>query len=197
MNISIGFDPGIDTGGIAVLPVDDKSKLKTYMTPRLPSRKVVGKTVKGDIDICKMFSIVLEAAKEIHDNGGGNLLIIYEDVHNIKNSSSKSNFSFGNRKGEICGMAYAASESIPMIYNDVHVIVDKVYSTVWQKHSVDFRDKKMGGWKSDTKYSSIKTALRLFPGHSFTKERGKVPQDGMTDAALIALYGADAILSSL
>lgn len=196
MNIVVGFDPGVATGGIAVLT--ENRKLTTYMTPRTPSKKVCGRTVQGGIDVNSMCDIVLAAAREVHNAGGGNLLLIHEDVHNIKGSSSGSNFSFGQRKGEIYGLSCAMEVAIPRIYPDVNIIVDAVYSKTWQKHSVDYMDKEFKPYgKTDTKYSSINTAMRLFPDHSFTKERGKVPQDGMTDATLIAVYGMDNIISRL
>lgn len=198
MDISIGFDPGIDTGGIAVLSRDNYSDLQTCMTPREPSQTIHGKKVLGSIDLPAMFQIIMEAARKIYIDGGGTLLLIYEDVHNIKGSSSGSNFSFGERKGEIRGLVYAAKEAVCRIYSSVNVVVDKVYSKKWQQHSIDFTDKKLKTTgKSDTKFNSIAAAQRLFPGHSFTKPRGKVPQDGMTDAALIALYGVEVVIPKL
>lgn len=189
MDISIGIDPGISTGGIAVLPVHDYSKLQTYMTPRLPTKKVGNRRIEGDIDLEKISGIMMDAAKTISENNGGNLIIVYEDVHNIHGVSSKSNFSFGCRKGEIIGIASAIKSVMPIIYQNVDVVVHGVYSITWQKSFVDYRDKRIKDGKSDTKFSSIQCAMRIFPEHSFTKERGTVPQDGMTDAALIALYG--------
>lgn len=195
MDISIGIDPGVSTSGIAVLPVHNHSKLETYMTPRKPTRKIGNRRIEGDIDLEKISSIIMDTAKTISENKGGNLIIVYEDVHNIHGVSSKSNFSFGSRKGEIIGIASAVKTVMPMIYPDVNVVIHAVYSTTWQKSFVDYRDKRIKNGKFDTKFSSIQCAMRLFPGHSFTKERGTVPQDGMTDAALIALYGAGLDLS--
>lgn len=41
MNISIGIDPGIDTGGLSMIP--ENGDIKVIMTPRI--------SVKGDIDL--------------------------------------------------------------------------------------------------------------------------------------------------
>lgn len=193
MDITIGIDPGIETGGIAILP-EDNSRIVTMMTPRLPSITVAGKTKKGGIDVNKISKIMLDIMMEVHESGGGTLVIVYEDVHNIKGSSSASNFAFGCRKGEIAGAATTVQEIARMLYYDTKVVVEPVYSTTWQKHCIDFTDKVIKSGKTDTKASSISCALRKFPDHSFAKGKGKVPQDGMTDAALIALYGKEVVL---
>ena len=52
MNISIGIDPGIDTGGLAMIP--ENGEIKVIMTPRI--------SAKGDIDLRAISSFFLDAA---------------------------------------------------------------------------------------------------------------------------------------
>ena len=55
MNISIGIDPGIDTGGLAMIP--ENGEIKVIMTPRI--------SAKGDIDLRAISSFFLDAADKI------------------------------------------------------------------------------------------------------------------------------------
>lgn len=194
MKISIGIDPGLDTGGLAMLT--EEMNLMTIMTPRQPSRKVKNKTVKGDIDLDGITNFIMEGVRMLADNYPDNkneLHIFYEDVHSLFKSSASGNFSFGERKGEIRGIANAIKVICSDIYPNVDVYVDAVYSTIWQKEVIHFSDKVMSGGKVDTKATSINAAKRWFPNYKFTKEKGQKDQDGMTDATLIALYGLKTI----
>lgn len=65
MNISIGIDPGIDTGGLSMIP--ENGEVKVIMTPRI--------SVKGDIDLRAISSFFLDAADKIQEKGGGTLAI--------------------------------------------------------------------------------------------------------------------------
>lgn len=188
MKIFIGIDPGLDTGGMAMLT--ENMSLYAIMTPRFPSTKIKNKTVKGDIDLESMTRFIMDSLN-IRDNNSEHtdIYILYEDVHALFKSSSSGNFSFGERKGEVRGIAYASKVFIENMFQDVTVHVEAVYSTKWQKEVVHFADKVMTNGKVDTKASSINAAQRWFPNYKFTKDRGTVIQDGMTDASLIALYG--------
>lgn len=188
MKIFIGIDPGLDTGGMAILKED--MSLFTIMTPRYPSKKIKNKTVMGDIDLESMTRFVLQPLDLVSSEDEElDIHILYEDVHSLFKSSSSGNFSFGCRKGEVRGIAYACKTFIKMSNKNAKVEVIPVYSTTWQKEVVHFADKVMDGGKVDTKATSINAARRWFPDYKFTKGRGSVIQDGMTDAALIALYG--------
>ena len=66
MNISIGIDPGIDTGGLSMIP--ENGEVKVIMTPRI--------SVKGDIDLRAISSFFLDAADKIQEKGGGTLASI-------------------------------------------------------------------------------------------------------------------------
>ena len=61
MNIAIGIDPGIDTGGLSMIP--ENGEVKVIMTPRI--------SVKGDIDLRAISSFFLDAADKIQEKGGG------------------------------------------------------------------------------------------------------------------------------
>ena len=63
MNIAIGIDPGIDTGGLAMIP--ENGEVKVIMTPRI--------SAKGDIDLRAISSFLLDAADKIKEGGGGTL----------------------------------------------------------------------------------------------------------------------------
>ena len=65
MNIAIGIDPGIDTGGLSMIP--ENGEVKVIMTPRI--------SVKGDIDLRAISSFFLDAADKIQEKGGGTLAI--------------------------------------------------------------------------------------------------------------------------
>ena len=65
MNIAIGIDPGIDTGGLAMIP--ENGEVKVIMTPRI--------SAKGDIDLRAISSFFLDAADKIKEGGGGTLAI--------------------------------------------------------------------------------------------------------------------------
>lgn len=199
----IGVDPGLDTGGIAFLP-EDYNQLKVFMTPRFPSKTVrtsgtkSGKrTIKGDIDVDKFADMIMEACvtfcRSLNEGEEGEILFILEDVHNIKGVSSGSNFNFGVRKGEIRGMGFMCAKFILSMFKNIVFYVSEVSPKEWQSHSVDFTDRIYTGSKLDTKASSARAAVRHFPNTSFTKERGTVIQDGITDAALIAKYGMEVV----
>lgn len=65
MNAVIGIDPGIDTGGLSMIP--ENGEVKVIMTPRI--------SAKGDIDLRAISSFFLDAADKIQEKGGGTLAI--------------------------------------------------------------------------------------------------------------------------
>lgn len=198
----IGIDPGVTTGGFAVLP-ENYDDLHVEMTPVFPTVRINSTGTKsgftsksGGINIPLYCEKIKEACftfyKELGKDERGVIMTIFEDVHNIKNSSSISNFHFGERKGEIRGMANMLRCLLDELFGGkITIIVDTVSPVIWQKHCVDFTDKVFEKGKVNTKESSIRSALRHFPNTNFTKGRGTTPQDGMTDAALIAKYGME------
>lgn len=201
MNISIGIDPGLKTGGLTILP-DNYMDMRSYMTPRFPSQTVRGKVVVGEINLYETVKIIVESicsmSLSCNSEDDINIVIVYEDVHSLAKSSSLGNFNFGQRKGEIAGIAETIKYFMDMnkiIDRKVNFMVRKVYSTIWQKHCITFKDKVFTEKGSvDTKETSKRCAMRRFPWYRFTKGKGVVVQDGMTDSALIALYGMEVIL---
>lgn len=187
MNAAIGIDPGMDTGGIAVLYEDG---LSVRMTPR------IGDEERGDIDLMAISDIIIDTAERVRDNGGGMLVICVEDVHSIFGSSASSNFSFGGRRREPNALfaMIAAINNREDIFHGVRFALEEVPPKTWQKEIHTTADKTYKASKLDTKATSIRAATRLFPNVSFTKPwdgKGKKPtkiQDGLCDAALIAEY---------
>lgn len=186
MNSYIGIDPGIDTGGISILR-DDMS-LTPRMTPRIDG--------KGDIDLMAISSWILDEADAIQEAGGGTLVVGVEDVHSIFGSSASSNFAFGGRRREPVALfnMLAEMERRYAVHKDVKFMFEEVQPKVWQKEVWTTADKVFDKSKVDTKATSIRCALRLFPEVTFTlpwSGKGVKPkkiQDGMCDSSLIAEY---------
>lgn len=186
MNIYIGIDPGIETGGISVL-MDDMT-LYPRMTPRING--------KGDIDLRAVTGIILDAADTIQGQGGGALVVATEDVHSIHGSSAASNFSFGGRRREPNAIFAAICEMEGRYHThpDVRFVFEEVQPKVWQKEIWTVADKIYDKTKVNTKATSIRCAMRIFPMTDFClpwSGKGKKPtkiQDGMCDSSLIAEY---------
>ena len=74
MNVAIGIDPGIDTGGLAMIP--ENGEVKVIMTPRI--------SAKGDIDLRAISSFFLDAADKIQEKGGGQQLHLWRETSGTK-----------------------------------------------------------------------------------------------------------------
>lgn len=161
MNISIGIDPGIDTGGLSMIP--ENGEVKVIMTPRI--------SVKGDIDLRAISSFFLDAADKIQEKGGGTLAIAVEDVHSIHNSSAASNFTFGGRRREPNALFAMMVEMMERYgsHPDVRFMFEEVQPKTWQKELHTTADRVYTAAKLDTKATSIRCAMRLFPLVSFVK----------------------------
>lgn len=187
MNIFVGQDCGIETGGICI---NRDGELEYFMTPKKGSGEI-------DLDFItrKLFLII----KDIASSGGGTLVYTIEDVHSIFGSSAKSNFSFGRRRGEPDAIAASIRSSLGMLVWNVNLEYYTPKAPEWQKAIIEFTDQVRDKGKLDTKKSSQKCALRLFPEYTFTKPgRGaRVVQDGLTDSALICEYGRRKFLGIL
>ena len=102
-----------------------------------------------------------------------NATIIIEKAHAMPILGSVQAFNFGRGYGIIIGIVSA----LKMRYHIVH-------ARTWQKEM--FRDIN----SKDTKQASIIVAQRLFPTTDFrATEKNKKIHDGMTDAALLAVWG--------
>ncbi len=125
---------------------------------------VVVKDSKRDYDVTAIVRLLREL-KPDH--------VFIEKAQSMPGQGVASMFSTGRGYGLMCGIV--AALEIP--YTLVH-------PKTWQK--VMFKDLP----KSDTKAMSYIVCSRLWPKHSWrASPRCKKPHDGMTDAALIALYG--------
>lgn len=187
MDIFIGQDCGIETGGICI---NRDGKLEYFMTP---------KSEEGiDLDVItkRIYGLIIDIASF----GGGTLVYTVEDVHSIFGSSAKSNFSFGRRRGEPDAIASCIKSSLCFLGPwNVELIYYTPKAPEWQKAVIEFKDQVRTKGKLDTKETSKRCAMRLFPEYSFTKSgRGaRVVQDGLTDSALICEYGRRKFLGIL
>lgn len=161
MKYYIGIDPG-KSGGIAA--ISEEGGLALHKVP------MIGKLVDINAlrDILAMYNI--EPGKSYY---------ALEDVHSLPGTSAKSNFSFGENKGEYRGLMVGLG--LPYM---------EVQPKAWQKVAWEgVPMMKKPNKKTDTKAMSLVAAKRLFPNQSFlATERSTKPHDGLVDAALIAYY---------
>jgi hypothetical protein len=163
----IGVDPGKNGG---IITITEHGKMKKAVIP----------LIGDDLDSRKLFEIISDLKTEF------DVTLIMESVHSIFGTSASSNFTFGY----ICG----ALEGIIMASRIKFI---KVQPKAWQKEmwlstEVEYQPLKPNQKRPsiDTKLTSLKAALRLFPHFDFRKsERAKNPHDGLVDAALMAEYG--------
>lgn len=165
--IYIGIDVGKKGGLVALKGSENKGK---WAIP----------TIGNDIDGAALSNILL-SLKDDYD-----AVVLIEDVHSVFGASAKANFTFGFVCGLIEGVVIAAKMKFV-----------KVQPKVWQKEIWTTPDieYEVGGKegkrkKVNTKLTSLKSAMRLFPNFDFrATERSKVAHDGIVDALLIAEYG--------
>ena len=123
--------------------------------------------------------------------GRGNVVAIMEEVHALHQSAAKATFSFGEIFGLLKGLLIA--NNIPY-----HLIPPKT----WQKEiwtnadvvvtykNVVVKGKTTVRKEINTKATSLKAAIRMFPTIDFRKtERCKFPDDNKVDSLLITEYG--------
>jgi hypothetical protein len=164
----IGIDPG-KNGHIVVI---NESGINKFAIPK------IGK----EVDVHTLNNLMVGFSTTPHH-------IIIEDVHAIYGSAAGATFSFG----WIVGILEAL-----LVSNGLSFI--KVQPKVWQKEmfegvpeqrkpsSVNKKGILVKG-KLDTKAMSIMASKRLFPQFSLLPtERSKNPDDGISDALLMAEY---------
>jgi hypothetical protein len=157
----IGIDPGKD-GGIAAI---HENQLRLHTIPK------IGKLV----DLHKLKEIL-----EAYTNYGKyDHIILLENVHSLPGMSAKSNFAFGENKGQWQGLLVA----LGLKYQEVA-------PKAWQKVAWEgIPMMKKSNKKTDTKAMSLAAAKRLFPDVDFRRsERATKPHDGLVDATLMAYY---------
>ena len=123
--------------------------------------------------------------------GRGNVVAIMEEVHALHQSAAKATFSFGEIFGLLKGLLIA--NNIPY-----HLIPPKTWQKeIWTNADivVAYKNVVIKGKTSvrkeiNTKATSLKAAIRMFPTIDFRKtERCKFPDDNKVDSLLIAEYG--------
>lgn len=166
----VGVDPG-KSGAISVMDSNGKIVYRAIMP-----------LIGDDVNIHELYKIFAGLKLDYE------LTLILEDVHSIFGSSAASNFTFGF----VCGAieAIVISHSIKLI---------KVQPKSWQKEIWQNADKcykpKKPEQKNpslDTKATSLKAAIRMFPTFDFRKPnslRSVNAHDGIVDAVLICEYG--------
>lgn len=174
----IGIDPGKDGGVVRIWngPYKDvKNIVETFKIPLLANK---------DYDIRGLIKILTDLHQECPTDRPP--LVLLEDVHSIRGSSAKSNFSFGYGVGLIrCAVV---SVNLPFVL---------IGPKKWQKvcfEGIRTIEKvgpiKEGFGKVDTKKMSQVACERLYPGVNLLgSERSKVAHKGIVDALLIAHYG--------
>lgn len=163
----IGIDPGKQGGIVAIGP-----------------RGIIGKWIIpliGDsVDANEIWTI-LKTLKESYD-----LTLVLEDVHSLFGMSAATNFSMGHTLGILDGII--AISKIRLIRTPPKTWQKEI----WQKDDMQYKPLKAEQKKPsvDTKLTSMKAAMRLFPGADFRKSnRATNPHDGICDACCLAEYG--------
>ena len=114
-----------------------------------------------------------------------------EEVHALHQSAAKATFSFGEIFGLLKGLLIA--NNIPY-----HLIPSKTWQKdIWTNADVvvtykNVVDKRKTSVRKEinTKATSLKAAIRMFPTIDFRKTvRCKKPDDNKVDSLLIAEYG--------
>jgi len=173
MNSYVGLDIG-SNGAISI--IDSGLTLKA--------------SFKLHKDADKASEIILKALVRLaKEDRYSKIIIGYEDVHSIFQSSKKSNFTFGFNKGLVAGVVHAFKLSYPAM----DIIIEKVHAKVWQNKTWLDTDKVYGNngmaRKLDTKATSLNAANRIFRGESFrATARSTTPHDGIIDATLLAYH---------
>ena len=121
----------------------------------------------------------------------GEVVAIMEEVHAIFGSAAKATFSFGEIFGLLKGLLIA--NNIPY-----HLIPPKTWQKeIWTNSDVvvTYKNVVVKGKTSvrkeiNTKATSLKAAIRMFPTIDFRKTaRCNKPDDNKVDSLLIAEYG--------
>lgn len=156
---------------------------KTGAICAMVNERFIGKWVipllGKEVDIKALYNIISGLI------GKYNVVLILEEVHSIFGTSASSNFTFGF----VCGVIEAI-----VVSQDVKLI--KVQPKAWQKTiwcnaDLTYKPKKpeQKNASIDTKATSLRAAVRLFPTEDFTKSaRSTNAHDGIIDAALISEY---------
>lgn len=165
--VFVGIDPG-KAGGIVAMT----------------DAKIVGKwpmpLIGKDVDAVGLWTIL----DEIKQNY--NPTLILEEVHSLHKMSASTNFSMGHTLGLILGIVIASKIRL------IRVQPKAWQKEIWLNSEIEYLPIKPDQVKPsvNTKLTSIKAALRLFPNADFRKSaRATNPHDGICDACCMAEYG--------
>lgn len=159
--IILGIDNGL-SGGLASYQVETNT-LTVISMPIVSVKSAKGNKQEYDLPAIASWFRIHSGAR----------MVMLEKSHAFPGMGAQSTFMNGKNFGIMEGMLSA----LGLPYTIIH-------SKTWQKRMFE------GIHHKDTKQASILVAQRLFPGTSFLPtERSKKPSDGMTDAALMAVYG--------
>lgn len=165
-NIYVGIDPGSD-GFICVM---DNNNLTFLPMPQNEQKEVDGEA------IANFLAPFYNMDKDVY--------VMVEDVHAVFGSAAGATFQFGKNVGKLLGALEAGS----FVYEEVQ---PKAWQKVmWSGFVIERKQSSTGKTMvNDTKATSIKVALELFPDVDLTKsKRARKPHDGKADALLLAEY---------
>jgi hypothetical protein len=163
----IAIDPG-KSGGIVAMK--DETIIGKWIMPILGD----------DIDISALYGIFSDLIDKYTPT------VILEDVHSIFGVSASANFTFGF----VCGVieAVVISHKLKLI----KVTPKKWQAEIWENSDKVYKPKKpeQKNPSIDTKGTSLRAAVRLFPGVDMRKSsRATNYHDGIVDAILMVEYG--------
>lgn len=173
----VGIDPGIQ-GAIAI--IDDEGKLlgcKIFPSVKELSQKGRNMSRQDMTKLDKMFKQLSKHLNEIK-------VIMIEKPLLLPGQNVASTFNGGVSHGVLKAFLAIYFPGIP---------VESVSCKDWQQEMITHRTFVESRIRRDRrkqlKLDSVAEAKRRFPDFNFNKsKRSKIASDGMTDAALIALY---------
>lgn len=163
----VGIDPGLNGGVVAMTQV-----------------KLIGKWIMPladkEVDIAGLYGLFKDLMANYR------LVVILEDVHSIYGVSASANYTFGF----VCGAieAVVVSHQLKLI----KVQPKKWQAEIWANGDKVYKPKKpeQKNPSIDTKATSLKAAVRLFPSLDLRKSaRAKNFHDGIVDSLLLSEYG--------
>lgn len=181
----IGVDPGM-SGAIVIVEVSTGQIIKEFHSMKSPDT--------GRFDVREFMPWIYPIADKI-------ALACIEDVHAIFGVGATSTFEFGKIAGELVNTLDILS--VMYDFQVLEVLPASWQTPMWanvEKVMKPTKRKKTDGtfvMKVDPKQTSLKSALLHFPGETFIPEGKKKPQDGIYDAALIALYASTRVKQML
>jgi hypothetical protein len=163
----IGVDIGLK-GGMSII---NEKKTLVHTTP-IPTREVlVGKKIRNQYNINDISYIIKCWASDYEVASAG-----MERLRAIPNQSSQTAFSMG--AGSMLFKAIFTFWSVPFLEFEPRAWQQKIFKT----QGIQYNAKT-------TKQASIMACSQLWPQERFlATPRSRVPSDGMTDSACIALY---------